>query len=112
MPRSRRQSETELAKDVLSYFLRNPRAADNLEGVVRWRLPDERVHHVVETIDRALEWLVSQGYLKTSDTESAGRVFSLRTEKRVDAEQFVKTTADRGSLGKRVKRRSESRTRR
>ena len=37
-----------IAKEILSYFLRNPQAADNLEGVARWRLLEQTVHRSVE----------------------------------------------------------------
>ena len=85
----RSQQEQEVAQQILGYFLRNSQAADNLEGVVRWRLLDERVHLAVEHADRALEWLVNQGYLQASVTASAGRVFRLHAARRADAEKFV-----------------------
>lgn len=106
MPSSRRQPERELAQHILGYFLRNPRAADDLEGVVRWRLLDERVHLAVEDIHRALEWLVSQGYLETTTTDSAGRLFSLHAERRREAEQFMSAPPAAESVDSRGKRRS------
>jgi hypothetical protein len=106
MPLPRRLLDEELAKEILSYFLRNPRAADTLAGVVRWRLPEERVHRAAESVNGALEWLVEEGYLDASDTESAGRVFSLHAEKRRDAERFVGDAGDATPTTKRPKRRS------
>ena len=41
--------------EILSYFLRNPLAADTLEGVARWRLLDEVVYRKVEETRAALE---------------------------------------------------------
>jgi hypothetical protein len=69
-PARKRSPETapKQAKEVLSYFLRNPQAADTLEGVARWRLLDEPVHRSVEEINQALEWLVAQGFLVTGES--------------------------------------------
>jgi hypothetical protein len=36
-----------VAKEILSYFLRNPNASDNLLGIARWRLMNESVRHNV-----------------------------------------------------------------
>jgi hypothetical protein len=33
-----------VTKQIVSYFLRNPNAADTLEGIARWRLLEERIH--------------------------------------------------------------------
>ena len=85
----KKTDQQELAKQVLDYFLRNPHAADTLEGVARWRLLDETIHQAVEAIDRALEGLVSQGYLQQTATGCAGRIFCLNEGKRVEAERFL-----------------------
>ncbi len=53
----------ERARQILNHFVANPRAADSLEGIARWRLIEEIVNaRVVETA-AALEWLVSRGLL-------------------------------------------------
>jgi hypothetical protein len=51
----------ESLKELLNYFLRNPDAADTLEGIVRWRLIEERVRRGVEEVDQVLAWLVETG---------------------------------------------------
>lgn len=82
--------DLERAKDILRYFLRHPQAADNLEGIARWRLMQERVQRGVEETERALQWLVSQGYLSAEDAGSAPPIFRLNQQKRAKAEQFLK----------------------
>jgi hypothetical protein len=68
------------AADVLRYFLRNPYAADSLEGVVRWRLAEETIHRSVTEIDEALRWLVAQVLLQQSALGTEP-IFSLNTGK-------------------------------
>jgi hypothetical protein len=43
LPRQRRGGAPVGAKKVLEYFLRNPDALNDLEGVARWRLMDDRI---------------------------------------------------------------------
>jgi|SRR3984885_6581203 hypothetical protein len=89
-----------LAKEILSYFLRNPQAADSLEGVTRWRLLEERVHRELENTDRALGWLVTHGYLVRLSSPWTGSVYRLNEENRPEAERFmgVKGKVERTAL--------------
>ena len=81
--------ERDKRKEILSYFLRNPNAADSFEGLVRWRLLDEAIHQAVHETRDALEWLVTEGYLCRSTTAGSAQIFSLNAEKRKEAERFV-----------------------
>ena len=84
-----RRAVEEIAKDVLEYFLRNPQAADDLEGVARWRLLSQIIHRDVEETRLALDWLVQQGYLDKAARTGAGAIFRLRGEQRAEAEEFL-----------------------
>jgi hypothetical protein len=81
-------TQPRLAKDVLNYFLRNPEAADDLEGVARWRLLEEAVHRRVDETRQALAWLVDEGFLIETPTPQ-GPVFSLNARNREQAETLV-----------------------
>lgn len=91
--------DRDIARDVLSYFLRNPHAADDLEGVARWRLLNQTVHRGVEETSLALDWLVEHGFLGRVSRAETGAIFSLRPEHRSEAEAFVSGTAEKGSQG-------------
>ncbi len=92
-----------MTKDILRYFLRNPRAADTLEGVAGWRLLDEIVHHRLEVTQKALDWLVSRGFLKQVSTAASGTIYSLDWEHRGTAEDFLaKAEAPASSHGNSV----------
>jgi hypothetical protein len=81
-----RRSTDEIAEDVLSYFLRNPQAADNLEGVARWRLLGEAIHRTVEETSQVLESLVSQGLLLKIGAHSSDPVYCLNWARKSDAQ--------------------------
>jgi hypothetical protein len=73
------------AKQILAYFLRNPSAADSLEGIATWRLLEEAIHRNVYETEEALQWLVSHGYLLESVHAHSGRLFRLNAEKQIEA---------------------------
>jgi hypothetical protein len=77
------------AVEVLRYFLRNPRAADNLEGVVRWRLEEQRVHRTVAEVDAAMTWLVARGFLLEEPVYGTGSVFRLAASRCGAAKRLV-----------------------
>lgn len=85
--------EPEMARDILRYFLRNPQAADSIEGVARWRLLEEVVQRQVEGTRRALSWLVRHGFLREVSTTSTGAIFSLNPERQGEAERFLRSVA-------------------
>ena len=78
----------DIAKDILSYFLDNPQAADDLEGVARWRLLRQAIHRDVEETSRALDWLVQRGLL-TRISKAGSAIFHLGAEQRAGAAAFV-----------------------
>lgn len=82
-------STEEIAEDILRYFLRNPQAADNLEGIARWRLLAEAIHRSVEETSMVLEWLVSQGVLLKLAPAGSEPVFCLNQEKQGEAEALL-----------------------
>ncbi|HEY6291302.1 MAG TPA: hypothetical protein VI455_07025 [Terriglobia bacterium] len=89
-----RRMVEDIAKDILGYFLRNPQAADDLEGVARWRLLNQTIHRDVEDTSRALEWLVAQGFLDRLSRTGSGAIFHLRPEQRAEAEAFMAQAQD------------------
>ena len=64
----------------MSYFVRHPHAADDLEGIARWRLVEDAIRFRVEETDRAIAWLVDRGYLCRTSTGGPSSVFSLNTD--------------------------------
>jgi hypothetical protein len=84
----------DIAKDVLEYFLRNPQAADDLEGVARWRLMSQTIYRDVEETSQALDWLVEKGLL-TRISRPGSAFFRLQADQRAGAEAFVAEADDK-----------------
>lgn len=84
------QHEPPMARTVLRYFSRYPRAADTLEGIARWRLLEEQVQRITGDVRTALEWLIAQGYLKEDARPYSGSIYSLNETQREEIERFLK----------------------
>jgi hypothetical protein len=93
---TRPDPEHERAKEVLNYFLRNPRAADSVEGVARWRLLDQTVLRTVDETHQALEWLVQEGFLCQATLAGAGTIFTLNAERQAQAVRFLGAVPESG----------------
>jgi hypothetical protein len=83
-----------VVKRVLSYFMRNPQAADDLEGIARWRLLDELIRSRVEETRHALAWLVARGFL-LERVAGADPVFTLNPEKIDEARRLLEHESTR-----------------
>jgi hypothetical protein len=84
-----RPDDCQTTREVLSYFVRNPLAADSLEGVARWRLMDEVIRRRLEETEVALDWLVAQGYLMSSVVPGGTLTFRLNRDRLADAQEFL-----------------------
>jgi hypothetical protein len=84
-----------VAKEILSYLLRNPQAADSLTEIARWRLMQEAVRRSVESTQTALDWLIAEGYVKEETRVGTKSLYRLNPERRKDAEDFL----DEGERG-------------
>ncbi len=81
----------QIARQVLSYFIRNPQATDSLEGIARWRLLQERIHRTVQETNAALMWLVSEGYLREVLNPGADSLYQLNVAQTKNALAFLAT---------------------
>ena len=73
----------------MRYFVRHPQAVDDLEGIARWRLAEEKIRNKVEETHCALTWLVERGYLRLTRTVGPSPVFSLNPDKAVEAARLA-----------------------
>lgn len=93
MPLKKPTIEPETAGELLAYFLRHPRAADSLEGVVRWRLREETVKRSVDEVDNVLGWLVQEGFLLKESVVGSDAIFSLNPAKAAEARRWIEERA-------------------
>lgn len=81
----------EVIRQVLSYFVRNCRTADTMEGVARWRLLEERLRRSLRQTETAVTWLVKEGYLEQVVPEgSDAPIFRLKASRYSDAVRFLR----------------------
>ncbi|MBB6253142.1 hypothetical protein [Nitrospirillum iridis] len=86
----------QVTEEILRYFLRNPMAADSLEGIARWRLLNETVYRKVDETRVALAWLVDQAFLTETTMTGIDPVYRFNAEKRQAAETLLRTAKPRG----------------
>ncbi len=72
-------------RDVLGYFVRHPRAADTLDGIVRFRLLEELLQRSLDETEAALEQLVAGGLLRREATPGPRVLYRLAHERRDEA---------------------------
>lgn len=83
------QREPAMARMILRYFSRHPRAADTLEGIARWRLLQEQAQRAMDDTQEAIEWLISKGYLKEDPRPYTGSIYSLNEGQVKEIERFL-----------------------
>jgi hypothetical protein len=78
------------AMEILNYFLRNPAAADSLEGITRWRLLEQAIQRTLLETEKALKWLVEEGYLLEVEQPRSRRLFRLNPERLKQAKALLR----------------------
>jgi hypothetical protein len=67
----------EVATMVLGYLLRHPAAADTLDGIVDWWLPQQRYETAHCSIERSLRELVLDGALRSEALPDGSVLYAL-----------------------------------
>jgi hypothetical protein len=86
---TRKAGHPDMAVDILEYFIRNPDATDDLEGIARFRLLDQIIYRHVGEVSSALNWLVAAGLLTRTDVAEGHALYSLNRTRRAEAERFL-----------------------
>jgi hypothetical protein len=87
----------EKGSEILAYFLRNPRSADTLEGVVRWRLLEEKIFSTVEDTRESIEWLVDQQYLSRISMPGKEPLYRINEQDEERAAKFLRSSHSGGA---------------
>lgn len=77
------------AKEVLENFLQNPNSRQDLEDLVRWRLPQAIAEITFDQVRRALLWLLEAGFLVEEIGQDRNPIFRLNRDREADAWKFV-----------------------
>lgn len=70
-------SSQELAELVLAYLHRHPDAADTLDGIVTWWLPLQRFETERGRVERVLDALVADGFLRRDRLPDGSDLYKL-----------------------------------
>ncbi len=65
-----------LAESLRQYLQTHPRAADTLEGIAKWWLPQALQPKSLEEVEKALDDLVVQGVVKKTTTAAGMTIYS------------------------------------
>jgi hypothetical protein len=85
----RSNSSEDIAREILSFFLRRPGVTDSFNGIARWRLMEDAVDRNVAATEEALLWLIESGFLSEARIAGCQSVFQLNPEKRGEAINLV-----------------------
>lgn len=70
-------SSGEVERAVMGYLRTHPDAADTLDGIVDWWLPQQRYETERARIEAALRVLVARGLLRRSDLPGGTELYAL-----------------------------------
>ena len=56
--------KNEIAREILTYLADHPDAGDTLEGIMQWWLMQRRIQNQIVLVEKALNELVHDGYVK------------------------------------------------
>lgn len=74
--------EMPLAQEILGYLIRNPRAGDTLEGIVKWWLLEQKIHRSVADAQAALDELVKRKFVLAQETRDGKIHYRMNPEKK------------------------------
>jgi hypothetical protein len=65
---------------ILRYLEQHPDAADTLEGIVEWWVPKQSIYEEERVVQQALDQMVKQKLILTTESSSARKHYRLNTE--------------------------------
>ncbi len=84
-PAHEESPDPEVVDAVLAYLRMHPQAADTLQGITRWWLPQQRYERELERIEGALKVLAARGKLQVRELPEGRAVYALGMARPGDA---------------------------
>jgi len=69
-----------VADEITHYIIKNPNAADSIEGITTWWLTQQRYETAMNIVQDALELLVTSGKLQKIPKGDGKVVYSIKSE--------------------------------
>ena len=80
MSRNRETTQADIVRELVQLLIRGTK--DTLEGLVQWRLPEQRIARETMLVRQALDELIARGWVQTS-TGRDGRTYYSVNPKRL-----------------------------
>ena len=80
---------SEIAREILRYFVVHPAAKDTLEGIARWWLERERIERTVEEVAESLHLLLACGFIIEKEGRAARLYYQMNPAKRKEIAEFL-----------------------
>ncbi|OGW38463.1 MAG: hypothetical protein A2X58_00430 [Nitrospirae bacterium GWC2_56_14] len=72
----------EIAREILVYLADHPEAGDTLEGIMQWWLLQRRIQNQIVLVEKALNELVNDGYVKKNINANVEVRYSIKDLKK------------------------------
>lgn len=95
------ETEPILAREVLRYCMKHPKAADTAEGFARWRLGGDPAPRSRVQVEEALAWLATAGLMREVGVPGGASVYALDPAEAEAARRFLATPEAGGPHGDR-----------
>lgn len=92
--RGQRDTTWEVALKILRYLDQNPNAADTVEGILEWWLPEQSIYEEEKVVKRALDEMVKRNLVLASRSSDARRHYRLNTEYIQEIRRLLKESND------------------
>ena len=75
---------------ILRYLDQNPNAADTVEGILEWWLPNQSIYEEEKVVKRTLDEVVKQNLILATPSSDARRHYRLNTERIQEIRRMIK----------------------
>jgi hypothetical protein len=87
--RPRRRCDT-VSRAILGYLVKCPDAKDTIEGIRDWWLPRDFISQEKITVQDALNFLVSRGWVTERRCRSADKIYGLNKNRLKEIQDFLR----------------------
>jgi len=79
-----------VSRAILGYLIERPDAKDTIEGIRNWWLPRDFVNRDKVTVQEALDFLVSRGWVTERARISTGKIYGLNKDCLKQIQNFLR----------------------